>query len=147
MSKNKIRIRRARAEEAEMVEDLWSRCGPVTSCNPPPWDIRFCENTPTAALFVAVSAEDRRCETASISCDPLYVAVDVVCRGSGLGRRLVNHAEDRLGAKGIRKVQPMLRHADLWVKEFSERLGYVPAEVQVLSRVIGDPRMPTLQAG
>lgn len=55
-------------------------------------------------------------------------------RGRGHGRALVKAAEAWLAARGIRKLELMVRTTNAAVKGFYERLGYREEPVAVLAR-------------
>lgn len=63
-----------------------------------------------------------------------YVAVAPSRQGSGLGRELVEAAQEWLRARGAPKVQLMVRATNAAVVGFYERLGYVDTECVVLGR-------------
>ncbi|HUY17307.1 MAG TPA: GNAT family acetyltransferase [Acidimicrobiales bacterium] len=63
-----------------------------------------------------------------------YLAVTPQRRGHGLGRVLMNAAEDWLGAKGAVKVQLMIRSENQSALGFYQQLKYQAAPVEVLSR-------------
>lgn len=63
-----------------------------------------------------------------------YLAVTPRQRRHGLGRVLMNAAEDWLGAKGATKVQLMVRSDNKSALGFYQQLKYQAASVEVLSR-------------
>ncbi len=147
MLTQRYRVRGARDGEEAEVAALWERCGLVRPYNPPPWDINFCRSNPSSDLFVATDEGGRIVGTVMAGHDGhrgwlYYVAVDPRLRGQGLGRRLVGHGEDWLLAKGVWKVQLMVRSSNLDVRRFYERLGYERSDVTVLSRLVGEPVPP-----
>ncbi len=147
MLTQRYRVRSIREGEDSQVAALWERCGLVKPYNPPPGDIDMCRSTPSSDLFVATDEDGRIVGSVMAGHDGhrgwlYYVAVDPDLRGQGLGRRLVSHGEDWLLAKGVWKVQLMLRSSNLDVRTFYERLGYAQSDVTVLSRLVGEPLAP-----
>jgi ribosomal protein S18 acetylase RimI-like enzyme len=63
-----------------------------------------------------------------------YLAVREEARGRGLGRAMMTAAEGWLRARGVVKVQLMVRESNAGVIGFYEALGYEDADVRVLGR-------------
>ena len=63
-----------------------------------------------------------------------YLAVQDDARRQGVGRDLLRACEDWVVARGMPKLQLMLRHANAEARAFYEALGYTDAEVVVLGR-------------
>ena len=63
-----------------------------------------------------------------------YLAVADAARGTGLGRRLMAAAEDWLVARGVPKIQFMVRTDNASVVAFYDHLGYQHQEVVVMGR-------------
>ena len=123
-------IRSATADDESAVIDLWTRCGLVVSHNDPGSDFRFASTGPNSDVLVALVG-DRVAGSVMVGHDGhrgwlYYVAVDPACRLQGLGRSLVAAAEQWLVARGIVKVQLMVRETNGAVASFYERLGYDP---------------------
>src|SRR5258708_11652566 len=96
------RIRAYRDDDLGGVIDLWRNCDLTRSWNPPERDIAFCRGSGHGALFVAEDDGGIR-GSVMVGHDGhrgwiYYLAVDPAYRRSGLGRRLVGHAEDWLAA-------------------------------------------------
>ncbi len=63
-----------------------------------------------------------------------YLAVAAAARRSGLGGRLMEACEHWLVARGIPKIQFMVRTDNTAVLAFYDHLGYAPQDVVVLGR-------------
>lgn len=63
-----------------------------------------------------------------------YLAVASSARGTGLGRRLMDACEQWLAARGVPKIQFMVRTDNADVLAFYDHLGYAPQDVVVLGR-------------
>jgi ribosomal protein S18 acetylase RimI-like enzyme len=61
-------------------------------------------------------------------------------RGNGLGRTLVRAAEAWLTARGIAKLQLMVRRSNAPVLKFYETLGFEPSDVVVMQRWLTPPK-------
>ena len=126
-----LTIRSATADDEATVIDLWTRCGLVVSHNDPGADFRFARAGPSSDVLVAVDADRRIVGSIMVGHDGhrgwlYYVAVDPDCRRQGLGRSLVAAAEQWLIARGIAKVQLMVRETNHEVAAFYARIGYDP---------------------
>ena len=67
-----------------------------------------------------------------------YLAVDPARRHRGLGRCMVAHAEAWLGARGVAKVNLMIRDGNKAVVEFYEAVGYAGEPRVVMSRFLAE---------
>ncbi len=110
-----------------MIE-LWRRCGLLVPWNDPDRDIdRKLAVDPDGLLVV-----DRHGQVvATAMCGYEghrawlnYLAVDPDLQGSGLGRMLVAHLEERMRARGCAKLQLLVRSHNRDARAFYERLGY-----------------------
>lgn len=63
-----------------------------------------------------------------------YVAVDPARRSGGVGRRMAEEAERWLRARGVVKVNLMVRHDNAAALGFYEHLGYEDQQTTVLAR-------------
>ena len=71
-----------------------------------------------------------------------YVAVDPDCRHKGYGRVIMDAAEDWLRARGIEKLQLMVRPDNGQVQAFYQSLGYVEQARIIYAKWL-DRREPT----
>jgi len=125
-----LTIRSANAGDEAAVVALWTRCGLVVSHNDPKTDFRFARGGPSSDVLIAVDHYDIL-GSVMVGHDGhrgwlYYVAVDPAERRHGLGRSLVAAAEQWLAARGVAKVQLMVRETNSAVATFYERLGYDP---------------------
>jgi ribosomal protein S18 acetylase RimI-like enzyme len=133
--------------DQEAVIALWQACSLLRDWNDPASDIALCMDTPSSALFVAIQAGGdgigSLCATIMCGSDGhrgwlYYLAVDPDRRRAGIARRMVRHAEDWLAARGIRKVELMIRPENDAVREFYERMKYAVEPRLVMSRWLKD---------
>lgn len=134
----------------DAVVALWEACGLTRPWNDPRDDIGRALAGPSSTVLVALDEGDL-VGTAMVGHDGhrgwvYYVATQPGRRHEGLGRSLMDAAEAWLTARGIPKLQFMVRTSNEPVLAFYEHLGYAPQECVVLGRWI-DGRPATGLAG
>ena len=121
-------IRAFEAADAAAVIELWRVCGLVRPWNDPATDIERKVADSGELFLVAASGEGvAGCVMAGYDGHRgwlNYLAVDPAQQRSGLGRRLVEAAEDRLRALGCAKVNLQIRDDNAVARGFYEALGY-----------------------
>lgn len=118
-----------------------------------PWndtavDLRLALASPSSTVFVARhGGELTGC--VMTGCDGhrgwvYYLAVAESVRGTGLGRALMAHAEAWCAARGVPRLNLMVRADNLAATAFYGRLGYRTSDVVVLQRDLtgSDVRAP-----
>jgi ribosomal protein S18 acetylase RimI-like enzyme len=135
-------------EDADIatVIALWQRCGLTRPWNDPAADIALARQGPNAAVLVG---RDNNSIVASVLVGHdghrgwvYYVAVDPECRHKGYGHVVMDAAEDWLRARGIAKLQLMVRSDNSQVQAFYQSLGYLKQERIVFAKWL-DGREPT----
>lgn len=71
-----------------------------------------------------------------------YVAVRPDCQGSGMGRRIVQAAEEWLAAQGCWKAMLMIRRDNRAVQSFYAAQGYAESDVMVMARWLKEEAAP-----
>lgn len=139
------------AEDADNagVVALWRACGLIVPWNDPEADIARCRASPQAELFVA-EADGRIVATAMAGDDGhrgwlYYVAAEPASRRQGLGRRVVRRAETWLAARGVVKVELLIRGANRGVVGFYRALGFRDRDLVVMDRWLVDPPVTDLR--
>lgn len=129
---------------------LWERCGLTVWYNDPKRDIALWQASDCAEILVAEGSGDI---IGTICCGHdghrgwlYYVAVDPARRGRGLGRQLIREAEDWLRARGILKVELMVRPTNRHVIGFYASLGYAITPRAVMARWLELPAQPPADA-
>lgn len=122
---------------AEAVS-LWQQCGLTRPWNDPLMDLQRAMRGPDSTVL-ACMRDGRLLATAMVGHDGhrgwvYYLAVREAERGHGLGRTLMTSCEQWVGARGIPKLQLMVRTGNEAVRSFYARLGYEENEVVVLGR-------------
>lgn len=138
-----IEFRPFQTDDADQIVALWQVCGLIRPWNDPYKDIQRKLDEDPSLFRVAV------CDTQVIGSVMAgfdghrgwiyYLAVLPQYQSRGLGKRLVQDAEERLCAIGCPKIQLMIRQENNAVNAFYQTLGYEPADVLVLGkRLIAD---------
>jgi ribosomal protein S18 acetylase RimI-like enzyme len=115
-------------DEAETVA-LWQVSGLTAPYNDPQADFRFALGK--AASDILVAEDEAIIGSVMVGHDGhrgwlYYVAVAPASRGRGIGRALVEAAENWLRQHGVVKVQLMVRETNDSVAAFYRRIGYKP---------------------
>jgi ribosomal protein S18 acetylase RimI-like enzyme len=135
-------------EDAEVaaVIALWQRCGLTRPWNDPAADIALARQGANAAVLLG---HDGDAVVASVLVGhdghrgwAYYVAVDPQHRKKGLGRAIMAAAEEWLRARGILKLQLLVRPDNIQVQAFYETLDYDEQERIVYAKWL-DGRDPT----
>ena len=121
-------IRPFALKDTESVIALWQATGLTRSWNNPHLDIQRKLTVQPELFLVAVDGHDI-VGTVMAGYDGhrgwlYYLAADPQRRGQGIGRALVNAAEDALTELGCPKVQLMVRPGNQDVLGFYDSLGY-----------------------
>jgi ribosomal protein S18 acetylase RimI-like enzyme len=127
-------------EDADVtaVVTLWERCGLTRPWNDPVADIALARRGPNSTLLLG-REDERIVASAMVGHDGhrgwvYYVATDPDRRGQGLGRAIMNAAEDWLREAGIAKLQLLVRQDNARASAFYETIGYDEAAVTVLAK-------------
>jgi ribosomal protein S18 acetylase RimI-like enzyme len=125
---------------------LWQACGLTRPWNDPAADIALARKGPNATVLVG---RDGGSLVASVLVGHdghrgwvYYVAVDPECRHNGYGRVIMAAAEDWLRARGLEKLQLMVRGDNAEVQTFYQSLGYLKQDRVVFAKWL-DGREPT----
>jgi len=121
-------IRRFEPADEDQLVALWERCGLVAPPNVPADEIARKLGFQADLFFVAV--EDERIVGSVMAGYEghrgwiNYLAVDPPHQRRGLGRRLMEHAEQRLLALGCPKINLQVRGSNRQAIEFYRSLGF-----------------------
>ena len=122
-------VRSALPEEEIAVTALWRACGLVSGPKDPIADFRFAKSSPGSDVLVGVDEAGRIRAAVMVGHDGhrgwlYYVAADPTARGEGLGRRMVEAAEDWLRQRDVTKAQLLVLQTNMEVVTFYEHLGF-----------------------
>jgi ribosomal protein S18 acetylase RimI-like enzyme len=128
-----LKIRTYCEDDEASVIDLWKRCGLLRPWNDPGKDIRRKRAVNPEWLIVAVLAQ-RIIGTVMIGYEGHrgwinYLAVDPTQQRRGVGRLLMERAEEILRKEGCPKVNLQIRAHNLAAPGFYLNLGYAPDDV------------------
>ena len=131
-------VRDALSADEGAVVALWRACGLVTAQNDPGGDFRFAMAQPNSTILVA-EADRRIVGSVMVGHDGhrgwlYYVAAAPDARHAGVGRAIVAAGEQWLRARGVPKVQLMIRDTNAAVAPFYERLGYEETPRIIMSK-------------
>jgi ribosomal protein S18 acetylase RimI-like enzyme len=124
-------------DEAALIA-LWQACGLTRPWNPPADDIALVRRSQHGEILVAAEGE-AIVGSVVVGHDGhrgwvYYLAVAPAHRRGGLGRRLMRAAEAWVAARGVRKLELMVRDGNAAVVDFYDRIGYAREPVLVMSR-------------
>ncbi|WP_421693483.1 GNAT family acetyltransferase [Aestuariivirga sp.] len=130
-------------DDVDATVQLWRDCGLTRPWNDPYKDISFARDGGCSAILVCETG-GRIAATVMVGHDGhrgmlYYVAVAPTFQRQGLGRSAVRAAEAWLGARGVWKVNLLVRAENAAVKGFYESLGYEVNPVLCMARKIQNP--------
>jgi ribosomal protein S18 acetylase RimI-like enzyme len=128
----------AQGDEAAVVA-LWRDCGLLASYNDPIADFRFARARENSDILVATGPTGDIVASVMVGHDGhrgwlYYVSVAPAQRAHGLGRSIVRSGEAWLAARGIAKVQLLVRETNAQAVGFYERIGFETAPRTVLQK-------------
>jgi len=131
-------IRRFTEADRPSVKKLWHDCGLVRPWNDPDTDIDTCLDTGHGDLLVLQRGGDV-IGTVMVGHDGhrgwvYYLAIAPAARRGGCGRILMDAAEAWVRARGIRKLQLMVRSENRSVIDFYRSAGYQHGDVVLMQR-------------
>ncbi|SDA20458.1 GNAT family acetyltransferase [Sphingomonas sp. NFR15] len=134
-------IAEASASDAAAVVALWRACGLTRPWNDPDADFALALATATSTVLVARDGTDA-IGSVMVGFDGhrgwiYYLAVAPERRRSGLGRALMAAAQAWLAARGVPKVQLMVREGNATALGFYEALGLERQPIVVFGRFLG----------
>jgi ribosomal protein S18 acetylase RimI-like enzyme len=126
--------------DVDAVVALWQACGLTRAWNDPYKDIAFARSGSASTILVAEDA-GRIVACVMVGHDGhrgmlYYVAVAPRLQGRGIGQRAVRAAEAWLQARGVWKVNLLVRAENAKVRGFYEKLGYEMNPVMCMARRI-----------
>lgn len=126
--------------DLDAVVELWSAAGVSRPWNDPRKDIAFARAGSHSTVLVGLVG-DRLVASAMVGEDGhrgwvYYLATHPEFQRRGIGRRMMQAAEAWLAARGVWKLQLLIRAANLDARGFYERLGYADTRTVCLQKVI-----------
>ena len=135
-----VRVEPATSNDREATIALWEIAGLTRSWNDPRSDFDLALSNPTSDVLLARQGAEL-VGTIMVGFDGhrgwiYYLATDPGNRGRGIGRALVEAAEDKLRAFGCPRVRLMVRGGNRPARAFYETLGYEAQDVVTLGRTL-----------
>ena len=133
-----LQVRPYTDADKEQVVELWRSCALVVPQNDPYRDIAA-KLQVQPELFLVGTVDDRVVATVMAGYEGHrgwinYLAVSPSLRRQGLGRRIMEEAETRLRGMDCPKINLQVRHKNVGVIAFYERIGYIRDEVASLGK-------------
>jgi ribosomal protein S18 acetylase RimI-like enzyme len=124
----RMKTRQANQGDKLAIIELWERCGLTRRWNDPSQDFDFAHAGPASTVIV-LEREGAIVGAALVGHDghrgsTYYVSVDPYLQRTGAGRVLMTAVEDWLRARGIWKLNLLVRRENEGVVSFYEKLGY-----------------------
>jgi ribosomal protein S18 acetylase RimI-like enzyme len=134
-----LTIRSAMPEDEPGLVALWQACELVASYNDPGIDFRFALAGPSSTVLVGTDEMGAIVGGVMVGHDGhrgwlYYVAAAPNAQRQGIGRQMVQAAEDWLREHGIWKAQLLVRDTNTKVVSFYEHLGFEVSPRVVLSK-------------
>jgi ribosomal protein S18 acetylase RimI-like enzyme len=125
----RVIIRNAAAEDEPRIVALWRASNLVTSYNDPSKDFHFARAKESSDILVGLDAETTIVGSVMVGHDGhrgwiYYLAADPKHRNQGIGRSMVEAAEQWLKNKGVVKVMLLVRETNTPVVDFYKHLGF-----------------------
>jgi len=141
-----LEIREFIDDDTDGVAALWQRCGLTRPWNDPAADIAFAVSSPNATILTGWT-DDELVASAMVGHDGhrgtvYYVCVDPGRQSEGFGRTIMRAAEQWLLAKGVWKLNLVVRGDNAKVIEFYRALGYQTEDRVLLARWIDEEKKP-----
>lgn len=137
-----IKIAPMGVDDIPAIVSLWQQAGLVRPWNDPEKDIAFARNSGHGEILVG---REQGALVASVLVGHdghrgvvYYLAVDPDHQKKGLGRMMMQGAENWLKARGVWKLNLMIRAENDMVRSFYEALGYQPEERIVMARRLAE---------
>lgn len=131
-------IREATSNDQNSIIVVWTECDLVKPQNNPISDFQLALSTPSSTVLV-LEKDGTIIGAVMVGFDGhrgwfYYLGVKPEYQNSGLGRQLIDAAEDWLEERGAPKSMLMVRHSNTKVVEFYKKLGYSVEETFVLGK-------------
>jgi len=137
-------LREATAKDRDAVIALWTKSDLTRPWNPPEGDFDQALANPSSTMLVLEGPDGALLGSVMVGFDGhrgwvYYVAVDPDHRMGGLGRRLMDGAEDWLRMQGCRKVELLVRGTNRAVQAFYFAQGYTVEDRAILAKWLEAP--------
>lgn len=145
-------IRPATAKDTEALAALWRDAGLTRPWNDPAADIKRALEAPSATLLVCEAGDAAGELAASVMAGYdghrgwiYYLAVAPGRRTGGLGRQMMEAAEEWLTLQGCPKVEVIIRGDNSTVRDFYDRIGYRAEDRLLMAKWLIPPPAPQVE--
>ncbi|MGE0434229.1 MAG: GNAT family acetyltransferase [Planctomycetota bacterium] len=141
-------IQPLRDADVDAVVRLWHLCELTRPWNDPHADLAFARRSRDCEVFVGLDDDAQVVSSVMVGHDGhrgwmYYLAVSPTARRRGIGREMVQHAEQWLRNAGVPKLMLMVRESNAAVVgEFYRALGYEAEPVVTFSKWLREPAVP-----
>lgn len=138
-----LSIRPMLDDEEKAVTGLWQKAGLTRPYNNPGRDVALARRGPSSDILVGLEDGTIRA-TILVGYDGhrgcvYYLAIDPDAQGGRHGRQMMDAAEAWLKARGVWKLNLMVRETNAQVHGFYEALGYETQPRTVFTKWLEDP--------
>jgi hypothetical protein len=138
-----LAIREVTDGDIDALVALWDAAGLTRPWNPPLRDIALARRGEHSTILTGWLGE-ALVGSAMVGEDGhrgwvYYVGADPSHRGQGVGRAMMKAAEAWLTARGVWKMQLMVRADNTAVHDFYQSIGFEKTDVVVFQKWIGEP--------
>lgn len=142
-----LEVKELAPEDVEATVSLWQACGLTRPWNNPREDIEFAMASENATIL-AGWLNERLAASVMVGHDGhrgtvYYVAVHPDEQGKGFGREIMAAAEDWLRARGMWKLNLIVRAENRAVIDFYSSLGYAVEERVNMARWLDPDKAPS----
>ncbi|MCJ8323123.1 MAG: GNAT family acetyltransferase [Rhizobiales bacterium] len=144
-----ISFRFATKTDRQSAIQLWHDAGLTRPHNDPDLDFGFAVEAATSEILLA-EQNGIIIGTCMVGHDGhrgaiYYLAVKPTHQGKGLGKQIMQQAEDYLVSQGVWKINLFVRHGNENVLNFYDKQGYAPNAAVSLAKIIDKSKVPTLR--
>lgn len=135
-----MEIRPAKNEDVTALIGLWQTTGVTRPWNDPTTDINQARRGEHSQILVGV-IDSRLVASVMVGEDGhrgwiYYLATEPSKRNAGIGRMMMEAAENWLNVRGIQKLNLLVRTDNIGVQDFYKKLGYQQSDVVCLQKCI-----------
>jgi ribosomal protein S18 acetylase RimI-like enzyme len=140
MCDSRLRIAELLPSQVDAAIQLWHDAGLTRPWNDPAEDLRRALEGPASTVLAGLDG-GMLVATAMVGHDGhrgwvYYLAVRGDARGRGYGRAMMRACEAWLAARGVPKLNVMVRGDNATAREFYVEIGYRPSDVTVFQRTL-----------
>lgn len=137
-----LHIRPLEDTDVEALVALWRACELTRPHNDPYRDIALARGRANSEILIG-EQDGELTGSVMVGHDGhrgwvYYLAARPDIRGQGIGKQMMHAAEAFVHARGVRKLELMVRDTNMGVREFYGKIGYATEPVTVMSRWLAE---------